>query len=77
MIQKKRFGKNIILPKDPSYVWIQDLDINRTKRSYIRNAVNNMNVTEVTHEDLEFLAKDTKSNLEFVKEILDELGVKY
>ncbi|NLV89161.1 MAG: PLP-dependent lyase/thiolase [Tissierellia bacterium] len=70
-------GKNIILPKDPSYVWIQDLDINRTKRSYIRNAVNNMNVTEVTHEDLEFLAKDTKSNLEFVKEILDELGVKY
>ena len=70
-------GKNIVLPKDPSFVMIQDLDLNRTRRSYIRNAINNMNITEVNNEDLEFLAKDTKSSLEFVKGILDELGVKY
>ena len=36
-----------------------------------------MNVTEATQEDIEFLAKDTKSSIEFVKSILDELGVKY
>ncbi|NLY85578.1 MAG: PLP-dependent lyase/thiolase [Tissierellia bacterium] len=70
-------GKNIILPKDPSYVKTQELDLDRIRRSYIRNAINNMNVTEATQEDIEFLAKDTKSSIEFVKSILDELGVKY
>ncbi len=70
-------GKNIILPKDPSYVNIKDVDLNRIKGSYIRNAINNTNVREVNNEDLEFLAKDTKSSIDFVKSILDELGVKY
>lgn len=31
----------------------------------------------MTREDLEFLAEDSKSNIEFVKNVLDELGVKY
>src|SRR5690606_22368373 len=70
-------GKNIILPKDPSYVNIKDVELNRIKGSYIRNAINNTNVREVNNEDLEFLAKDTKSSIDFVKSILDELGVKY
>lgn len=70
-------GKNIVLPKDPSLVKVKDLDLNRIRRSYIRNAIKNMNISEVTSEDLEFLAKDTKSKEDFVKEVLDELGVSY
>lgn len=70
-------GENIILPKDPSYIGIEEVDLNRTKRSYIRNSIKNAEVEKVTKEDLEFLIKDTKSNEEFVKEILDEFHIEY
>lgn len=70
-------GKNIVLPKDPSYIKLKEIDLNKTKRSYIRNCIQNYNVDKVTEEDLEFLVKDTKSSEEFVKSILDEFEVSY
>ncbi|WMM23341.1 2-amino-4-oxopentanoate thiolase subunit OrtB [Tissierella sp. MB52-C2] len=70
-------GKNIILPKDPSYITLTELDLNKTRKSYIRNAINNIDATTVSLEDIDFLAEDTKSSVEFVKEALDELEVRY
>ncbi len=70
-------GKNIILPKDPGYIEIEEVDLNRIRRSYIRNCIRNNQVEKVNKEDLEFLVEDTKSSEEFVKSILDEFGVKY
>ena len=70
-------GENIILPKDPSYIKIDEIDLNKTRRSYIRNCIRNTKVEKVTKEDLDFLVEDTKSNEEFVKSILDEFGVEY
>ncbi|MBU5254659.1 2-amino-4-oxopentanoate thiolase subunit OrtB [Tissierella praeacuta] len=70
-------GKNIILPKDPSFVKIYELDLNKSRKSLIRNAVNHVNVTKVTKEDIAFLVEETKSNVEFVKNALDELGIVY
>ncbi len=70
-------GKNIILPKDPGYIEIEEVDLNRIRRSYIRNCIRNNQIEKVNKEDLEFLVEDTKSSEEFVKSILDEFGVKY
>jgi cysteine synthase len=70
-------GKNIILPKDPSYIKLQELDLNKTRRSYIRNAVDHVKATKATKEDIDFLVEETKSNIEFVKSTLDELGISY
>lgn len=70
-------GDNIILPKDPSYIKIEEVDLNRTRRSYIRNCIQNNDVKEVSKEDIEFLVEDTKSSEEFVKSILDEFEIKY
>ncbi|MDR7857205.1 2-amino-4-oxopentanoate thiolase subunit OrtB [Tissierella sp.] len=70
-------GENIILPKDPSYIKIEELDMNKNRKSLIRNAINHIHATKVTKEDLEFLVEETKSNMEFVKETLNELGVSY
>lgn len=70
-------GKNIILPKDPSYVDVAKVDLERTRKSYIRNAVNHVKAEKATKEDLEFLVEETKSDIEFVKESLDELGISY
>lgn len=70
-------GKDIILPKDPSYIKNEEVDLNDVRKSYIRNCIKNCRVDKVTNEDLDFLVKDTKSNEEFVKGVLDELGAKY
>lgn len=70
-------GENIILPKDPSYISIVDLDLNNTRRSFIRNAVKNSNGDKVSNEDLEFLMAETKSDETFVKAILDQLNINY
>ncbi|MCG4586886.1 PLP-dependent lyase/thiolase, partial [Anaerosalibacter bizertensis] len=65
-------GENIVLPEDPSYIKTKDIDLNKIKRSYIRNCIKNTKVNSVTSEDIEFLVKDTKSSEEFVKKVLDE-----
>ena len=70
-------GETIILPKDPSFLRIHELDLQNTRKSFIRNAVNHKVVDEVTEEDLEFLVEETKSNMEFIKSTLDELNIKY
>mgnify|MGYP003877913837 CR=1 FL=1 len=70
-------GKNIILPKDPSYIKKSELDVNKLRKSYIKNCINNNNVEKVSDEDIKFLAEDTKSSIEFVKETLNEIGVQY
>lgn len=70
-------GKNIILPENPGLLTIEELDLNRIRKSYIRNCINNFDIDKVGKEDLEFLAADTKSNVDFVKEVLDELGKSY
>lgn len=68
-------GKNIILPKDPSLLSYDELELNKIKKSYIRNCVENTRVNKVNSEDLKFLIADTKSNATFVKEVLDELQI--
>lgn len=63
-------GTNIILPKEPRMIKAVDLDMDTLKRKYIRNAIKSY---ELSDEDIEFLAKDTKSTVSFVKETIDEL----
>jgi hypothetical protein len=70
-------GETIILPKDPSYLRICELDLNITRKSFIRNSVKHGGINKVTKEDLDFLVEETKTNIEFVKSALDELDIKY
>lgn len=70
-------GKNIILPKDPGYISVKEIDLDKIRRSYIRNCITHFKPEKLSEEDIRFLAEDTKSDEKFVKEVLDELGVKY
>lgn len=69
-------GENIILPAHPSLLKARDVDINKLKSSYIKNCIENCQVTEITNEDLSFMAIDSKSSKEFVTNTLQQLGVK-
>jgi len=68
-------GKNIVLPKDPSYMQITEVDLDKIKKSYIKNCIANYKVKNVTKSDIEFLAQDTKSSIEYVINVLRELNV--
>lgn len=65
-------GKNIILPSHPSLIKAQDADLDNMRKSLIRNALANYNVTP-TEADIEFLAEETKTDKEFVKNIIESL----
>jgi len=65
-------GKNIILPSHPSLIKAQDADLNKMRESLIKNALAAYNVVP-TEEDIEFLAVETNTNVEFVKKTLASL----
>lgn len=68
-------GKNIVIPSDPSLIKAREVDLNKLKVSYIKNCIENYNVKAVSESDLEFLADDTKSDCNYVMEVLKDLGV--
>ncbi len=70
-------GETIILPKDPSFVKVVDVDLEKTRKSLVKNALNHVKVDKVDSESIDFLVAETKSNVEFVKSALDELGANY
>lgn len=59
-------GKNIIFPSHPSLIKTNDADVTHMRRSLIKNALANYNVTP-TEADIEFLALETNSDVEFVR----------
>ena len=65
-------GKNIVLPEHPSMIKIKDMDMTKLRKSLIRNSLEMTGKTP-TEEDIEFLAEETKTNVEFVKNTLAEL----
>lgn len=65
-------GKNIILPSHPSLIKARDVDLDHMRRSLIKTAVSTYN-TQPTDSDITFLAEETKSSEEFVKETLASL----
>lgn len=65
-------GKNIILPDHPSKIKAVDIDLNKARKSLIKQALKMID-TDPTEEDLEFLAKETNSTVEFVKEKIEEI----
>jgi len=69
-------GKNLILPQRPELLKCVDVDINKIRKSYIKNCVLNNKINDVnnlSNDDIEFLMKETKSSKEFVIEVLDIL----
>jgi len=70
-------GKVIAIPEHFSQLSVTEVDLDRMRKSYIRNAVQRNKVSKITQEELEFLAEDTNSSPEFVASVLESLGVEY
>ena len=69
-------GVNLILPQHPELLKCVDVDMNKIRKSYIKNCILNNNIEDVkklNDNDIEFLIKETKSSREFVMEVLENL----
>jgi hypothetical protein len=69
-------GKTIVIPEDFSQITATEMDLNRMRRSYIRNALEKNKVQSVTERDIQFLAEDTKTDAAFVTSVITDLGVR-
>ncbi|MGI9539915.1 MAG: 2-amino-4-oxopentanoate thiolase subunit OrtB, partial [Miltoncostaeaceae bacterium] len=67
-------GRAIVLPEHPAQIRAVDVDLDRIRRSYLRNAVRRLPEGEALGDtDLAFLAEETKTGRAYVQEVLDEM----
>lgn len=65
-------GKSIILPAHPNLIRARDVDLDKMRRSLIRNKIEGFE--KLTDADISFLAEETKTDTAFVEAALKELG---
>lgn len=65
-------GVNLILPAHPGLISHREGDIDHFRQSYIKKALKKADIMAeaLTTEDLEFLAEETKSSVDYVKRVL-------
>ena len=68
-------GKTIVIPERPEQLTVREFNLKEAGRSYLRNAVRNHQLDEVSAEELEFLAVEVKWDTEEVRRVLTELEV--
>jgi cysteine synthase len=67
-------GVCIVIPQHPSQISVTDIDLPSVRRSYIRHALEHLEKDVTLGDiDLQFLAEETRTDLDFVKETIDEL----
>ncbi|MBS4535185.1 PLP-dependent lyase/thiolase [Clostridium sp. D2Q-14] len=69
-------GKKVIIPEEFDQINVKDLNLEKLKASYIKNAIIRNNVNKITEEDFEFLMEDTNTSEEFTNKVLHDLEVK-
>ena len=74
-VEEDKPGENLVLPADPGMIRIQEADLNRFRKSLIKKAVKKAEGAKPTEADLQFLAEETKTDADFVKAALKELGL--
>ena len=67
-------GKSVVLPASPALFKYKEADVDHFRASLIKKAVKKAGV-KPTESDLEFLAEETKKDVDFVKKVLEENGL--
>ncbi len=69
-------GKNIIFPEDPSMIRANEIDLDKVRKSLIKNHLANIskdNLENLVEADIDFLIAETKTDRKFVHNIISEL----
>lgn len=68
-------GRSIVLPDHPSRIECRRADLTRLRTSYVRNAVAHAGATSHTRADVDYLVAETRTDAEFIRRALADLGV--
>jgi cysteine synthase len=66
-------GKNLVIPYQPELLKIKDIDLDKLKKSYIKNALETKGNMDFTPIEIEFLANDTKTKADFIEKFIAEV----
>ncbi|MDA3809221.1 MAG: 2-amino-4-oxopentanoate thiolase subunit OrtB [Spirochaetaceae bacterium] len=67
-------GESIILPEHPSMIRVVDLDLDKIRKSYIRNCMEKLeNKDDVSPEDIQYMADEIKTDINTVKKMMEFL----
>jgi cysteine synthase len=70
-----RPGEVIAIPEHPAQLRVVDVDLDRVRQSYLRNALASLpEGTAPDDADVTFLAEDTRSSEAYVREVIHALG---
>ncbi|MCG0276615.1 MAG: PLP-dependent lyase/thiolase [Thermosediminibacteraceae bacterium] len=68
-------GKNIVIPESISQLGYKEMDLDRLRQSYIKNALEKAGVKAVEKVDVDFLSEETKWPVDRVLECLRDYGI--
>ncbi len=69
-----RPGERIVIPEHPAQLAVRDVELDRVRRSYLRNALASLPEGATLGEaDLDYLAAETRTSRTYVEESIDEL----
>jgi len=69
-------GKTIVIPEKADQMSVEDFDMEKIRLSYITNAINRAKGYEPTSQDELFLAEDSRSSPDFVREAIGSMDIK-
>jgi len=65
-------GTRIVIPEHPEQIAVVDVDLDRVRRSYLRHALEHVKQgEEIGAIDVRFLAAETRTDTEYVMEVID------
>ncbi len=68
-----RPGEKIIIPEHPSQIRVNDMDLDRLRKSYVKNCLDNYKETKITSDDIKFLAEDTNTSEDYIQNLIREI----
>ncbi len=67
-------GEAIVIPEHPSQIAVVDIDLNRIRKSYVKNALNTLqDGQKIDDADIAFLAEDSKITVEEIEKMIQEI----
>ncbi len=65
-------GKNIVIPESFDQLRLEEVDLNKLKKSYIKNIVNSVG-NDLDEIDLNFICEDIRESRPFVEDVIKEI----
>ncbi len=66
-------GQNIILPENPGLISIKNLDLNRIRKSYIKNALHGRLDDTLSANEMNYIEEETRADSDFISLVINEL----